>query len=270
MALSIKIRWKHTAHFFVDTHSGHTQVLSHTGKELLLGEVGHLQTNPDCPTSATFTCLHSFLHNYICHGITFPPCFAPQAFSFGNLGLTISILKQQGQFSPCSSIYRHNLIANASPVLSLAPVSYFPCQCPSSMSRFTFHYVFSSHSLHVWLFRLVHLINPVMRNLCDFILLVVMLDWWRGLKLGEQKLWGVWFTRELCGLLFNSCLSINKVCSPGGYCKVQLYACMCMCETAGANLGCSLFLSWSCRKGDSKDFSNRWWSYVIPVLKNWV
>lgn len=133
MAPSIKIRRNHTAQLFVGTHSGHTP-LSHTGKELLLGKVGHLQTNPDCPTSATFSYLMpgrkgpSFIITYCMLWDHFSSMLCSSGFfcllAIGSLGLTISILKQQGQFSPCSSIHRHNLIANVSPVLSCSSVLF--------------------------------------------------------------------------------------------------------------------------------------------------
>lgn len=44
--------------------------------------------------------------------------------AIGSLTVTISILKRQGQFPPCSRICLHNLIANASPI-SPAPASEF-------------------------------------------------------------------------------------------------------------------------------------------------
>lgn len=53
----------------------------------------------------------------------------------GSLTVTISILKQRGQFPPCSRIWLHNLIANASPVS--APTSGFSFPNPPSVSILT-------------------------------------------------------------------------------------------------------------------------------------
>lgn len=69
----------------------------HTGKELQLGEGGHVQTSPDPPIPATFTCRENraFPHDYSCRGITFPPCLAPQASS---VSLLLAAMDQQSPF----------------------------------------------------------------------------------------------------------------------------------------------------------------------------
>lgn len=105
--------------------------------------------------SATFPySIQAYLLNCIWSGITLPPCSAPRASALvlanGSLTLTISILKRQGQFPPCSRICLHNLIAEASPVTT-APASEFssplPPSCVQSYSSFlnlclSFHMMF--------------------------------------------------------------------------------------------------------------------------------